>query len=205
LAIVAWIRITLVVVSAFPLSTLASSAQISSEQYVGGGVGRFSINSDHPSIGDQSAFGISLLYGIRLYSHVFELSMGGVSGIDVGPVADPFYPADSADYGYFSLSYQYQFRNLLPSQSVTPYFGGGYSFNSINWQNYVYDHSGDGYSIIGGVIFRLQTRWSVNLAFRRMSFSGERVLFVTSDYPDYDSEVYEFSANLVYHFSLSRY
>ena len=204
MATVAWKRFTLVIVSAFPLCTHGSSAQISSEQYVGGGVGRFSISSDHPSIDDQSVFGISLLYGIRRNSHVFEVSMGGASGIDVGPTPDPFYPADSADYGYFSLSYQYQFRILFPSTTVTPYLGGGYSFNSINWNNYVYDHSGDGYSIIGGVIFRLQTRWSVNLAVRRMSFSGERVLFVTNDYPDYDSEVCEFSANLVYHFSISR-
>ena len=204
MATITWLRFTLVIVLAFPLYTHASSAQISSEQYVGGGVGRFSISSDHPSIGDQSAFGISLLYGIRLHSHVFELSMGGASGIDVGPTSDPFYPADSADYGYFSLSYQYQFRNLFPSTTVTPYFGGGYSFNSINWNNYVYDHSGDGYSIIGGIIFRLQTRWSANLAVRRMSYSGERLLFVTGDYEDYDSEVYEFSATLVYHFSITR-
>ncbi|WP_455221157.1 outer membrane beta-barrel protein [Kaarinaea lacus] len=200
------IRLVFAVVTVliFPIYARATGAQVTSEQYVGGGIGRFSINSDHPSVDDQAIFGISLLYGIRRHNHVFELSMGGGSGLDVGPIADPFYPADSADYGYFSLSYQYQFRNLLPSENITPYFGGGYSFNSINWQNYVYDVSGDGYSIIAGMIFQVQTQWSVNLAIRRMSFSGERILFVTTDYPDYDNVVYEFAANLVYHFSISR-
>ncbi len=165
---------------------------------------RFSINSDHPSIDDQSIFGISLLFGLRNRNHVFELSMGGGSGLEVGPTTDIYYPADSADYGAFTLSYQYQFRNLKLANNVVPYFGIGYSFNSINWVNYVYDHSGDGYAILGGVIFRIEKVWAVNLSVRRFSFSGERILFSYGDYPDYTTEVYEFTANLMYHFNITQ-
>lgn len=141
------------------------------------------------------------MYGVRRHNHVFELSMGGGSGVDAGPIEDPNYPADSADYGYFSLSYHYQFRNLFSLKNFTPYVGVGYSFNSINWQNYVYDISGDGLSISAGAIFQLQTRWSINLAFSRKSFSGERILFVSADYPGYETVVNQLAVNLVYHFS----
>jgi len=204
LAAVNFLTITIILVFIFPLHAQADSAEVMSEQYVGGGIAWFSIHSDHPSVDNQTVPGISLLYGVRRHNHVFELSLGGGSGVNVGPVEDPNYPADSADYMYFSLSYHYQFRNLAPSNNFTPYIGVGYSFNSISWQNYVYDISGDGLSINAGVIFQIQTQWSINLVFRHISFSGERILFVSADYPDYDTVVNEFAASLVYHFSINR-
>ena len=90
------------------------------------------------------------------------------------------------------------------TDSVIPYLGLGYNFNSINWQNYVYDHSGDGYALMGGLILRIEKSWTVNLFVRRTSFSGERLFFSSGDYPNYTTEVYELSANIVYHFNLSQ-
>jgi opacity protein-like surface antigen len=182
----------------------AAENQIEAEQYVGLGVSRFSINSEHPSIDDQSITGISLLFGFRYRNHVIELSMGGGSGIEAGPTSDIYYPADSADYSAITLSYQYQFRGLRLADNVFPYLGLGYNFNSINWENYVYDHSGDGYAIIGGLIITIEKLWAVNLSIRRYSFSGERFLFSSDDYPDYTTEVYELTANVVFHFNLTQ-
>ncbi|KPJ92418.1 MAG: hypothetical protein AMJ53_09425 [Gammaproteobacteria bacterium SG8_11] len=187
-----------------PLISLAAEAEIKSEQYIGLGMARFSINSDHPSIDDQAIVGMSLLFGVRSRSHVFELSLGGGSGVEVGPTFDIYYPEDSADYGYFSLSYQYQFRHLKPASNVFPYLGAGYSFHSINWNNYVYDHSGDGYAIMGGVVIPIEKTWAINLSVRRFSFSGEKILFSSGDYPDYATQVYEVAASLVYHFNITR-
>ncbi len=187
-----------------PLVSHAEEYEINSEQYVGLGVSRFSINSDHPSIDDQSINGLSLLFGLRYHNHVFELSMGGGSGVEVGPTYDIYYPEDTADYSFFSLSYQYQFRSLKLADNFIPYLGAGYSFNSINWHNYVYDHSGEGYAIIGGAIIQLERKWAVNLSVRRYSFSGEKILFSSGDYPNYKTEVYEFTANLVYHFNIAQ-
>ena len=199
------LRTTIMIFISIPICCQAAGDHINSDQYIGLGVSRISINSDHPSIDDQSISGISLMFGLRRHNHVFELSMGGGKGVDVGPTYDIYYPEDSADYGYFSLTYQYQFRNLFLSEGMIPYFGGGYSFNSINWQSYVYDHSGDGYAIVGGVIFRIEKTWSLNLSVRRFKFSGERILFVSSDYDNHDTTVYDLTANLVYHFNIRRY
>jgi opacity protein-like surface antigen len=181
-----------------PINTQADGFLSESAYYAGLGLARFSIDSDHPSIEDQSITGVSLLFGLRKHNHVFELSMGGGSGVEVGPTPDIYYPADTADYGVITLSYQYQFLGLKLTEQVIPSLGIGYSFNSINWENYVYDHSGDGYTLIGGVNFRIEKSWTVNLSFKRHSFSGEQLLFITGDDPDYSTEVYEFTAFLVY-------
>ncbi|MCI0507796.1 MAG: porin family protein [Gammaproteobacteria bacterium] len=182
-----------------PVNSLAGFLS-EAEHYAGLGLSRFSFDSDHPSVGDQSIMGVSLLFGLRNRSHVFELSFGGGGGVEVGPTPDIFYPADTADYGVITLSYQYQFHGVTAVGALIPYLGIGYSFNSINWENYVYDHSGDGYTLMGGVIFRLEQSWAVNLSIKRHSFSGEQLLFTGGDNPDYSTEVYDFTAFLVYIF-----
>jgi len=195
-----FLRFTLSLVLSVPLVCHAENRQVNSEQYLGAGLARFSIKSGHPSIDDQSISGVSLIYGVRSYNHVFELALGGGGGVEVGPTYDIYYPEDTADYGYFSLSYHYQFRNLIDSAGVIPYLGAGYSFSSINWQNYVYDHSGEGYSIIAGVLLPLEKRWSLNASLSRLSYSGEKSLFSYGDYENYDTRASEIALKLVYHF-----
>lgn len=193
-------RFTLSLVFSVPLVCYAVNSQINSEQYLGAGLARFSIKSDHPSINDQSISGVSLIYGVRSYNHVFELALGGGGGVEVDPTYDIYYPEDTADYGYFSLSYHYHFRNFIGSSGVVPYLGAGYSFNSINWQSYVYDHSGEGYSVIVGALFPIEKNWSLNASYTRLSYSGEKLLFSFGDYQNYDTRVSEMALKLVYHF-----
>ena len=178
----------------------ASEYQSQSAQYLGLGLSRLSVNSKHPSIKDQSITGVSLLYGLQSHNHVFELSIAGGSGIDVGPTPDIYYPEDSADFSSITLSYQYQLRDLRLTQNVFPYLGLGYSINSFNWDTYVYDHSGDGLTMIAGLAFHLEKNWAVNCTFRRYSFSGKRLFFTEGDYPAYDTEVSEVAVILEYLF-----
>ena len=199
-----YFRYTLTLLISVPFICQAAESQITSEQYLGAGVSRISIQSGHPSIGDQSISGLSVVYGIRRYNHVFEMTVGGGDGVNVGPTYDIYYPEDKADYGYFSLVYHYQFRGLVTSTNIVPYLGGGYSFNSINWQNYVYDHSGEGYALVAGVLLPVDNRLSLNVSFTRQSYSGSRILFSSSDYESYTTSVNLFTVNFVYHFTGGR-
>jgi opacity protein-like surface antigen len=183
-----------------PASSEAAAQPPLAGQYFGLGMSRLSISSDHPSIDDQSIFGISLLWGMQYNNHILELSIAGGSGVDVGPTPDIYYPEDSADYGSITLSYQYHFHNLTIANSIFPYLGLGYSFNSINWNNYVYDQSGTGLTIIGGAIITLEKNWAVNFTIRRYEYSGEKLLFAVGDYANNDSEIYEFAAIIEYFF-----
>ena len=182
------------------VSSEASQDKLQSTQYLGLGLSRLSINSDHPSINNQSIAGISLLWGLRNQQHVFEVSIAGGNGVDVGPTPDIYYPEDSADYGAITLSYQYLFTDFEFAKDVFPYLGLGYSYNSFNWQTYVYDHSGDGLTIIGGLILEIEKNWAVNGSLRRYSFSGTRLLFTEGGYANYDSEIYELAIILEYRF-----
>lgn len=184
------------------VSTVCQSADYTAEteQYLGAGLSRIAIKSGHPSIADQSITGVALAWGIRRYNHVFELALGGGGGVNVGPTYDIYYPEDKADYGYFSLSYHYQFRSWPTQGSVVPFLGAGYSFNSINWQSYVYDHSGEGYAITAGAIFPVDEHWSLNASFAHHNFSGSRILFSSSDYEEYTTRVNLITINVVYHF-----
>ncbi len=196
-----YLRCALTLLVSVPLVCQAAESQITSEQYLGAGVSRISIQSGHPSIDDQTISGLSVVYGIRRYNHVFEMTVGGGDGVNVGPTYDIYYPEDRADYSYFSLAYHYQFRSLVTSTDIVPYLGGGYSFNSINWQNYVYDHSGEGYALVAGVLLPVDNNWSLNVSFTRQRYSGSRILFSSSDYESYTTSVNLFTVNFVYHFA----
>ena len=189
-----------IILTSIPAIALAVDDDYRSEQYLGLGISRISINSAHPSIHDQSISGITLLYGIRRDSFVFETVMGGGGGIDTEPTSDIYYPEDTADYGFISFSFLYHFRDLQLQGNVVPYVGGGYSINSINWQTYVYDHSGDGYTFTAGAAFPIDRYWSVQGTFQYINFSGERILFSSGDYPNYNTETYLYSINVLYHF-----
>lgn len=186
--------------SIFPFGSGTAGNIVEPGSYLGLGPSYITINSGHPSIEKQSIVGFSIFYGVRYQAHILELSMGGGSGVDTEPTYDIYYPGDTADYGYISISYQYQFLDLADLFNSTPFIGAGYSFDSINWQNYVYDHSGDGFELSTGLIFQTGNNWSVNVSMRYHRFSGEKVLFSAGDYRNYDTETYILTAALYYHF-----
>ncbi|MBT3251717.1 MAG: outer membrane beta-barrel protein [Candidatus Marinimicrobia bacterium] len=170
-------------------------------KYIGLGLSHFSVKSKHPSIDDQSFLGISLIMGIRNRSHVFELFAGGGAGLDVGPTYDIYYPKDSADFSSITLSYQYQFRNINQLENSIPYLGIGLSYNSINWTKYVYDHTGDGITILAGIILKTADNWAINFSMRQYKYSGTRQIFSDGNYPSYNTKAFEITGILVYHFN----
>jgi len=194
------LNLMLIALWSVALSSQASQDDPQSGIYIGLGLSRLSIKSEHPSISDQSIIGVSLLFGVSYDKHVFELSIAGGEGVDVGPTPDIYYPEDSADYGAITLSYQYHWRDVGMLENISPYLGIGYSYNSFNWNNYVYDQSGDGLTLIAGLIFPIDKNWNINFTLRRYSFSGERILFTYGDYPNYDSEINELAGIVEYHF-----
>lgn len=182
---------------------LATESEIKSEQFVGLGMSKVSIDSGHPSIGNQSVSGLVVQFGYRNQNHVFEMATGGADGLDVGPTYDIYYPEDSAEYMYLSLSYIYQFRNLLEANAVIPYLGGGWHISSVNWDTYVYDHTGEGITIVGGIIIPLEDRLFINVSARQLRYSGERLLFGSWGYDNYDTVVNEVAVTFLFRFNIN--
>jgi len=181
-----------------PCSGMAAEHYPTNGQYVGAGLSHFLIQSNHPSIGSQSVTGIEVVYGIWSKQHLFEISAGGGSGVNTGPTPDIFYPGDSADLMSLAITYQYHFLNL--TQTVMPYVGLGYSINSINWNTYVYDLTGEGLTMLAGVRIPLNRDWRVNFSYRHNRYSGSRIIFSSGGYPDYDTTIKETAMVLEYLF-----
>jgi len=175
--------------------------QIHDGQYLGIGPSHYSINSDHPSIGNQSISGISLTWGLIRSNFAFELSIGGGSGIETDPTPDIYYPADKADLTVMNISYHYLFTNLNGLDNAVPYVGVGYGFTSFIWSTYVYDHTGEGLVLVAGAIINFDQHWAVNFSARQYNTIGHQAFFSYGSSPSYDTAVREFAAILEFHFN----
>ncbi len=145
--------------------------------YLGGGPAAVSLDSHHEAIGRQSLSGGQLLWGWEAEQiHGFELVLGGTGDFPVDAVDDPFYPPDDAEYLFMAFNYRYHLRRWFPNRLV-PYLGVGWSYHSVQWVNYVYDQSGAGLSLNGGLRFYLEGPWAIELDISRQQWSGERIYY----------------------------
>jgi opacity protein-like surface antigen len=166
------------------------------QPYVGLGVSRLSLSSQHSSVDGRSGTGFTLFGGFEFASTwSAELSVSGATGIDTGPTPGIFYPADSAEYSILRLNVRKGFWTFT-ERRWTPWVTAGVAYHYINWDTFYYQLDGAGLSLGAGVDLELVRTWRVRIQAIRHSFSAR------DTYADgtFSSRSTELSAGVIYTF-----
>ena len=139
--------------------------------YLGLGFSNLNLDSDHPSIGAHSGKGYQLVfgkYGVSKFSG--EIVMSGGLRFSTGPVPDPYYPEDSAEYGYFMFGSRFHFMDPI-DHVFSPWLGLGWAWHAITWNTYFYEINGTSLTPYAGVDIRLGDRGGLlRVELKRHSF-----------------------------------
>jgi outer membrane protein W len=126
--------------------------------YLGGGISSVRLESEHPSVNDQSGIGYQLLVGSKSENWGIELAATVGPSFNTAPTPGIYYPEDSAEYGNVDLGVKRYFHPKNYSE-LSPWMGAGFSMHFITWDTYYYNVDGFGYSLTGGVDFQLAPDW----------------------------------------------
>ena len=165
--------------------------------YVGLGVSSFDMDSEHPSIGTQGGGGYQLIFGRYGAQDLSgEIIMSGGLRFPTGPVPDPYYPEDSAEYGYFMFGGRFHF--LDPAEHlISPWLGLGWAWHAITWNTYFYEIDGTSLTPYAGVDFLFGDRKGIlRVDLRRHSFNASSGWYGGS----HNVRVNEFNLSFGYHF-----
>ena len=165
--------------------------------YLGLGLSQFKLTSDHPSIGSEGGGGYQVVfgrYGISSFSGEIIIS-GGLS-FPTGPVPSPFYPEDSAEYGYIMFGGRFHLMDLA-HKNISPWVGLGWAWHNITWNSYFYSIEGTSITPYAGVDILLGD-WGglLRVEVKRHSFSASSGWYGGN----YDVDVDEFNISFGYLF-----
>ena len=119
--------------------------------YMGLGTAQLDLSSDIPYIGSPGGGSFQGIFG-RYASQSFsgEIVISGGLRFNTGPVPDPYYPEDSAEYGYFMFGFRYHLMDLVQSK-ISPWIGLGWTMHDIMWNTYFYNITDTGFTPYAGV------------------------------------------------------
>ena len=163
--------------------------------YFGGGISSVNLNSDHPSVNDQSSTGYYLLTGSKTESWGIEATVTGGPSFDTGPTPGINYPEDKAEYGILDLGFRVYFH---PENHVklSPWIGAGLGLHFIDWETFFYRIDGYGYSITGGIDYELEPNWLVRGGAVYHDFTSDDAY----GYDSYDGTTKQLNLILIYLF-----
>lgn len=165
--------------------------------YMGLGTSSFDLDSDHPSIGTRNGGGYQLIFGRYGARHLSgEIVMSGGLRFIAGPVPSPYYPEDSAEYGYFMFGVRFHFMD--PAKHVlSPWLGLGWAWHTITWNTYFYEIDGTSLTPYAGVDILLgKSGGLLRLDLKRHSINASSGLYGGN----YDVDVAELNVSFGYHF-----
>jgi hypothetical protein len=163
--------------------------------YIGGGISSVKLNSDHPSINDQSSTGYHLLVGTKSENWGFEAAVTGGMSFNTGPTPGIYYTEDSADYGILDLGVK-RFFHPESYQNLSPWVGAGLGLHFITWRTFYYNVDGYGYSITGGIDYQIEPGWLVRGGMVYYGFTSDD----TYDSGPYDGTTTQLNFAVIYMF-----
>lgn len=163
--------------------------------YLGGGISFVNLNSDHPSINDQSNTGYHLLIGTRSENWGLEAAASAGMSFNTGPTPGIYYPDDSAEYGILDLGFKRYFHPQKHT-NLSPWIGAGIGLHFIDWRSFYYYVDGYGYSLSAGIDCQLNTDWFVRTGAVYHDFESDD----TYDYGPYDATAKQLNVMIIYRF-----
>jgi len=165
--------------------------------YLGFGLSQLNITSDHPSIGSQGGGTYQVFFGrYGGPSTSGEIIVSGGLSFPTEPVPSPYYPEDSADYGYIMFGGRYHLMDLV-QKKISPWVGLGWAWHAINWNSYFYEIDGTSITPYAGVDILLGDRGGLlRVEAKRHSFSASSGWYGGN----YDVDVDEFTISIGYLF-----
>ena len=163
--------------------------------YMGGGFSSVSLHSDHTSINDQKGTGYHLLVGTKNENWGFELSVTGGISFRTGETPGIYYPEDSAEYGILNPSV-HRYFHIDRSPEFSPWLGAGFSIHLISWDTCYYNVDGYGYSVSGGMDFKLTSAWLFRVDATYHNFVSDD----TYEYGPYDNNAAQIDFAMIYPF-----
>ena len=163
--------------------------------YLGGGVSSIKLNSDHPSINDQSGIGYHIFVGSKSENWGIELAAAGGLSFNTGSTPGIYYPEDNAEYANLDIGVKRYFHPKNYSV-LSPWLGAGFSMHFITWDTYYYNVDGYGYSLTGGADFQMTPDWLLRAGVIYHNFESDD----TYEYGPYDGTVTQVNAAIIYLF-----
>ena len=185
------------IASFYPIFTSTVWCGLPQNTYLGFGTAKFGLTSDHPAIDSANGNGYQFIFG-RYSAPSFsgEIVMSGGLRISTGAVPSPYYPEDSAEYGYFMFGGRYHFIDLS-QKNISPWIGLAWGWHNIMWDTYFYEISGTSLTPYAGVDILLGDRGGLLRAeVKRHSFSASSGWYGGN----YHVDVNEFNISLGYLF-----
>lgn len=163
--------------------------------YLGGGISFIRLSSEHPSINDQNGTGYYLFAGTRSDNWGLELAATGGLSFNTGETPGIYYPEDSAEYGILDLGLK-RFFHPEKYTNLSPWIGAGLGLHIITWDTYYYEVGGFGYSLSGGLDYRIAADWFVRGGMIYNVFQSDD----TYEYGPYDGTSSQLNLILFYQF-----
>ncbi len=177
----------------------ASAGIFEKGAYLGFGMSNFSLESDHPSINPATGGGFQFILGRQFNPKASgEMIISGGLTFPTDPVPSPFYPADSAEYGYFLLGLRLHLLDI-DEKRWTPWLDLGWVLDhSIMWDTYYYTLRGSGMTPYAGVDIKMKGgKAMLRAEVKYHDFTVSRETFWSSSSDSYNVSVDEYNLSVL--------